>query len=399
MTMSNTTIRALAAAFLIGAAAIPAIGIVAQNEAAAATIKTPAVAKLMKEAQAAAHAGNWREALEKAQQADAVGGKTPAESAIINQFIAYAATNAGAYSVALNAYDRMIASGAVNRTEGLRTALRLALRANQPQRAMQYANQLGGASDPMLIAQLQFQSGNYREVIRILSPQLRGTPSRDVLVLLQNSYYRIGDHVGTQRILELLALNYPSADSWHEILRTAQNERGLTDRGLLEVYRMRLAVGDLKTHDDFAEMAKVALAQRLAAEGKAVLDKAVAARLLAGDRDQRLINVANSILAKDAVEMARLRQEAAANPHDGNAEVQLAEILWTYGKYPEAEQMVRRGMAEGNLRDPDGANMVLGHILFSEGRRQDAANAFASVSKDGKLASVARLWSLYVRRG
>jgi tetratricopeptide (TPR) repeat protein len=393
--MTWMTIRALAAALLIGAAAVPAVGIVANAPAMAATIKTPAVAKLMKDAQAAARAGNWHEALAKAQQASGIaqGG----ESIVVTQFIAYAATNAGAYSVALNAYDRLIAAGAVNRTEGLKTALRLAIRANEPQRAMQYANQLGGA-DPMLVAQLQFQSGNYREVIRLLSGQLRSPqPSRDALVLLQNSYYKIGDRAGTMRVLEILALTYPSPESWHEILRVAQNERGLPDRGLLEVYRMRLAVDDLKSHDDFSEMAQVALEFGLAAEAKSVLDKAVALHLLAGDRDQRLVNVANAALAKDAANMARLHQEAAANPHDGNAEIQLAEILWNYGKYPEAEQAVRRGITEGNLKDPDAAKIVLGHILFSQGRRQEASTAFASVSPTGKLASVGRLWSLYAR--
>jgi thioredoxin-like negative regulator of GroEL len=276
------------------------------------------------------------------------------------------------------------------------------LRANNPQRAMQYANQLGGAGDPMLIAQLNFQQGKYHEVIRILSPQLRASqPNRDALVLLQNSYYRIGDKAGTQKVLELLALNYPSAESWHEILRTAQNERGLPDRGLLEVYRMRLLVGDLKSHDDFTEMAKVSLAARVPAEAKSVLDKAVAAHVLAGDRDQRLVNVANTALAKDAQEMAQLQQEAAAKPNDGEAEVQLAEKLWSYGKYQEAEQMVRRGIAQGGMTpaDTDAAKMVLGHVLFSLGRKQDASNAFASVDKNGRLASIGRLWSLYARRG
>src|SRR5262249_11277854 len=158
----------------------------------------------------------------------------------------------------------------------LKTALRLAIRANQPQRAMQYANQLGGA-DSDLVAQLQFQSGNYREVIRLLSPQLNGNPSRDVLVLLQNSYYKIGDTAGTQRVLEALALHYPSPETWHEVIRIAGHGKGINDRGLLELYRMRNLVGDLKDHDDYFEMAEIVMAQGLPAEAKAILDKGIAA--------------------------------------------------------------------------------------------------------------------------
>ena len=394
--MANKTVRALAAALLLGVAAITT-GAVVNNVAEAATIRTPAVAKLMKEAQAAAHSGNWRLALQKAQQAEAAGPKG-GEAAVVTQFIAYAATNAGAYSVALNAYDRMIASGAVNRTEGLRTAMRLAIRANQPQKAIQYANQLGGAADATLIAQLYYQQGRYSEVIRVLSPALNGNPSRDALILLQNSYYKTHNTEGSRRVLEALALHYPSADTWHEIIKTA-SRGGVSDRGLLELYRMRLAVGDLKTHDDYFEMAEIAMAQHLPAEAKAVLDKGVAARLFAGNRDQRLINLTNAALANNQAELAQLRQAADANPNDGNADVKLAEALWTYGKFPEAEQMARRGIKEGNLQDPDLAKLILAHALLSQGKRQEAASTFASVSKTGKLASVGRLWSLMTRAG
>ena len=114
----NQTLRTLATALLIGAAAYTGAAVVGTG-AVAATIRTPAVAKLMKEAQAAAHARNWRVALEKAQQAERAGPKG-GEGIVVTQFIAYAATNAGSYSVALNAYDKLIAAGAVNRTEGSR---------------------------------------------------------------------------------------------------------------------------------------------------------------------------------------------------------------------------------------------------------------------------------------
>jgi tetratricopeptide (TPR) repeat protein len=315
----------------------------------------------------------------------------------VTQFIAYAATNAGAYSVALDAYERLIAAGAVNRTEGLKTAFRLALRANQTAKALQYANQLGGA-DPMLVAQLHFKQGNCREVIRLLGGALNSSqPSRDALSLLQNCYYKMGNSAGTQRVLELMAIHYPSPESWSQILRIAQRERGLPDRGLIEVYRLRLAVGDLRTREDYVEMAQVALQFKCAAEAKSVLDKAAAAKVLAGERDQRLLTVTAQTLAKSPAETARLRQEAATS-RDGSADVTLAEMLWCQGNFAEAEKAVRRGIAKGSLRDPDGAKFVLGHVLLSQGKRAEASRAFGEVSKTGKLASISRLWSLHARR-
>jgi hypothetical protein len=394
--MTRTTIRTLAAAFFIGAAAVSAAGIVASTEAEAATIRNPQVAKLLKDAKAAAAARSWGTALAKAQQAEGIANGS--ERIVATQMVAYAATNAGAYGVALNAYDRLIAAGAVNRTEGLRTAMRLAMRANMNQRALQYAQQLG-AADPILVAQLNYQSGNCREVIRVLQGAMNSSqPSLDALKYLGQCYYRQGNKEGGMRVLELMAIHYPSPATWSQVLQLAQKERGLPDRGLIEVYRLRLAVGDLKVRQDFVEMAQVALQFKTAAEAKAVLDKAAAAKVLVGERDQRLVNVTNQTLARTPAEIAKLRQEAGANPRDGNAEVHLAEILWSQGQFPQAEQAVRRGMAEGALRDPDGARFVLGHILLSQGKRAEAAAAFSSVSKTGKLGSIARLWALHARR-
>ena len=394
--MLTTTIRALATALVFGAVAVPAVGIVANSQAEAATIRNPAVAKLMKDAQTAGRSGNWREALSKAQQAENIAGG--AERTIATQLVAWAATNAGAYSVALNAYDKLLASGAVNRTEGLRTAMRLAMRANLNARALQYANQLGGA-DPILVAQLNYKAGNCPAVIRLLAGTLNsGQPSKDALMYLQSCYYRLKNDAGSQKVLELLATHYPSPDTWSQILSVAQRERGLPARGLAEVYRLQFAVNDLKTHDEFTDAAKVELQFKCAGHAKAILDRAVAAKLLTGGTDQQLINVVNTHMAQGPAMVARLRQEAAANPRDGNAEVALAEMLWCAGGYPEAERAARRGIAEGNLKDADGANFILGHILFSQGRRGDAAAAFGAV-KTGKLAGIARLWSLYARRG
>ena len=132
---------------------------------------------------------------------------------------------------------------------------------------------------------------------------------------------------------------------------------------------MRLAVGDMKEHNDYFEAAELALAENLPAEAKNILDKAAAAHVLAGARDQRLVNLTNTKLSQDGAQQAQLRQQADANPHDGNADVKLAESLWSYGKYADAEQFARRGIKEGNLQDPDTAKIVLGHILLSAGHR------------------------------
>jgi hypothetical protein len=53
---------------------------------------------------------------------------------------------------------------------------------------------------------------------------------------------------------------------------------------------------------------------------------------------------------------------------------------------------------KGKLSDPDAAKMALGHVLLSSGKKMEAVNAFSSVSKTSKEASVARLWAIYARK-
>ena len=56
-------------------------------------------------------------------------------------------------------------------------------------------------------------------------------------------------------------------------------------------------------------------------------------------------------------------------------------------------------MKGGKLADPEGAKMALGHALLGQGKKQEAVTAFDSVAKTSKIAPIARLWSIYARRG
>src|SRR5262249_16771117 len=118
-----------------------------------------------------------------------------------------------------------------------------------------------------------------------------------------------------------------------------------------------------------------------------------AAKLLAGERSGRLVNMTTQRVAADTANVADLEKKAAA---DANASVKLGLVEWTYGKYPEAETAIRNGM-KGKLADPEGAKIALGHVLLSSGKKQDAVAAFNSVARNSKQAGIARLWSIYAR--
>jgi hypothetical protein len=89
-----------------------------------------------------------------------------------------------------------------------------------------------------------------------------------------------------------------------------------------------------------------------------------------------------------------LEKKAAADP---NSALKLGLAYWSSHKDKEAEDAIRKAMA-GKLADPDQAKVALGHVLLTEGKKQDAITAFSSVPRNSKEANVARLWAIYARR-
>ena len=226
--MMNRTIPALATVLLLGAALASFSAIVLPRAAFAITIKNEAVGKPLKEAQELARNHQWREAIAKAREADAAPGKTGAEAAAINQFIAYAAVQAGDIDLALSTYDRMISAGEIDRTQGLKTAMELALSHNMAARGMDYANKLGGDASgtaKLALASINYQQGRYQEVIRMLRPGAESA-GPDVLEMLRSAYYKAGDKDGAQYALELLLRAAPTPEHWRDAIRSVEQLPG-----------------------------------------------------------------------------------------------------------------------------------------------------------------------------
>jgi hypothetical protein len=207
----------------------------------------------------------------------------------------------------------------------------------------------------------------------------------------------MNDSVNRRNMLEQLVLYYGKPQYWHDLLQLARNEKGLSDEQQLDIVRLRLLVGDMKAPADYIEGAQAALVAEYPNDAKTILDKGNSTKILnvTDERVGRLVKMTNDRVAADAANQTQLAQKAASDP---NASVKLGLIYWTYAKHKEGETAVRAGM-KGKLTDPEGAKVALGHTLLSQGNKPDAVNAFNSVARTSKWASVARLWSIYARRG
>ena len=399
------TARALCTAIAIGFSAFVAASLVPGDQARAGAaptfkIENKALADAVNASQQAAKAGNFAEAIAKAKEADAFQGKPPQLGPLLHAQIVAWAQQSKNYPEALAMIDKMLATKEGNRAELLAQGWSIATAAGNTQKREVYTQALGTNLTPearLAMASEMAKAKQYKQAIDYVQPLLEGgkQPSELVLRFLQANYFALNDANGRRAALEQLVLYYAKAEYWKDLLQLARNEKGLSDEQQMDLARLRLAVGDLKTQDDYQEAAQQALVASYPGEAKLILDKAAAAKVLAGERAIRLTKMTNDSVAKDTAAMADLQSKAQADP---NAALRLSRMQASYGKFAEAEATVRAA-AKGKGVDIEGAKVQLGHALLGQGKRPEAGGAYNSVSRNNKWYSVARLWSLFSRRG
>ena len=398
------TARALCTAIAIGFSAFVAASLVPGNEARAGAapsfkIENKALAAGVNAAHAAGKAGNYAEAIAKAKEADAFQGKPPQLGPLLHQQIVAWAQQSKNYNEALAMIDKMIASKEGNRDELLAQGWSIATAANNAAKRDVYTQQLGTNLTPqarLAMASEMAKSKQYKQAIDWVQPLLEPgkQPREDVLKFIQANYFALNDANGRRNALEQLVLYYGKAEYWKDLLQLSRNEKGLTDEQRMDIAKLRAAVGDLKTQDDYQDAAQQALVANYPSEAKLILDKANAAKVLTGERAGRLLKMTNDNTAKEAAEIAALQAKAQTDP---NAALRLSRVEVSTGKFAEAEATVRAAAKVKGV-DIEGAKVQLGHALLAQGKRPEAGNAYNSVTRTNKWYSVARLWSLFARR-
>ena len=402
--MSWKTTRALSATLFLGVAAIAATGLMSSTPsyaAAATETKNKALVDALNGAQADFKAGRFADALAKAKEADAIREDKPAAlNPLIHGMIVKYAIEAKDYPSALAQIDKNIAANEGSKVENLKQAMSISFLMKNNTKAQEYAGQLGNNLDTetrLFIASQMANAGQGKEALAYAAPALQGTPTEAALKFEQAVYFKMNDPVGRRAALEQLVSLYPKLEYWHDLLQLARNEKGLTEEQTMDIYRLRFAVGDMKTESEYLEMAQQALLVGYPAEAKVVVDKGIATKALqSNERVGRLTKMTGDRIAADTAVQSDLQKKAATDP---NAGVKLGLIYWTFGKNKESEDAIRAAMAKGKLPDPDAAKVALGHALLSQAKKQEAVTAFDSVARNSKEAPIARLWSIYARKG
>jgi hypothetical protein len=247
-----------------------------------------------------------------------------------------------------------------------------------------------------IIAQAYYLSGNKSGCVRYIRSNFGSGASESALELQMRCAYDAGDDDAQRAALEELVGRTGKPEYWRSLLKIAERAHGLADHQTLDIYRIKLLTGSMNGSDDYLLLAQLALQLGFPGEAQAVEQKGFAAKILSGDRANRLMNMTRAQVGADAAGLAKAM--AAANAaKNGDALVKLGEDLWGNAKYPDAIAAIQAGIKKGPT-DKANAQIRLGMAYLGAGQKEAAQHAFAQVKDDPNQAMIAHLWALYARR-
>ena len=382
--MTASKLRAVATAFLLGTATVCGASFILSMPADAAV--RAAIGKPLQEAQELAAKGDYKAAMAKVNQAEAVSGKTAEESKIVTQMRDYIAIKAGDTSTPVGAQAKFAADYNARKYKDV-IADAEALKKN---------NVLDAAS-MQIIAQAYYLSGDKQGCVKYIKNNFGANPSDATLELEMRCAYDAQDDATQRQALETLVAHTGKPEYWNDLLKMSERAQGMRDPDTLDIYRIKLITGTISGADEYITLAQLAIQLGFPAEAEAVIEKGQAAHLLTGDRVNRLLALAKTNAAADEAAMAKNLAAANAAPK-GDPLVKIGEDQWGQGKAKDAIATIQAGMKKP-LDDKNNAQIRLGMAYLGAGQKPDAVKAFDAVkgAETDKQVMIAHLWSLYAR--
>ncbi|HEX3944611.1 MAG TPA: hypothetical protein VHW69_11030 [Rhizomicrobium sp.] len=381
--MNSKILQAVGLALLLGGAALVPSLMPIVSTAHAATVR-PAVGKPLQQAVSLANAGKGAAAMEKVHEAESAGKLTASEQSAIAQTRSFIAAKTGAGGSALGCKAKFATDYNAGRYKDVVGADAACLRKSG---GLDFQSQV-------IVAQAYYLMGDYATAIKLL----RGLGNSDqVLSLLMSAAAKSGDTQTEGLVAERLILQGQSK-YWTYMLAAADRMPKLTDHLNLDINRVRYLTGNMRNAEDYELLTQLALEFHFPAEALAVAQKGFALKLLQGERDTRLLNLAQTQAQKDTANLPNLQKKANAGK-SGDDLVSYGENLWGRGQYNDAVNAIQSGITKGGLSKPEEAQISLGIAQLSVGQKDAAIKTFADVKGTPAAQSVAHLWSVYARSG
>lgn len=258
----------------------------------------------------------------------------------------------------------------------------------------------GDADAMILLAETRNAQGRKQEAVSLIQQAIKKKSGSGHKV--QEEWYRRGIALAYDaKVPATLELSrewiaaYPSAQSWRDALRLYRNMQKPDEAATLDVLRLSRLTGALSGDNDFHLYAANAIEEGAAAEAKALLEEAAAAKQIDGNKlvFKEASAFARTRLGTGQAGLAALEKDALAAPAARLA-VRTAGSLYGYGEYARAAALYRAALGKSGA-DADLVNLRLGMALARAGDKAGATAAFTAVQ--GPRAELAKYWLVYLR--
>jgi hypothetical protein len=374
-------------------------------------------------AQALLAEGKAKESLAKADEAAQLPGLTPYETYALERTRAAAAQRLGDTALLMKSLEAALATGQTPKDDEINlleamvsTVSRAADHAGVLRWSKRYID-LGGPNDAVRVARIQsqFATGDAAGAKSALLARLDAADKAGQVLpeshlrLLAASQQETKDP-GVTRTFERLAVAYPRPEYWSDVVSHASRDAGLSDRALLELYRLLRTTGNLKLPDLCDEMAQLSIRMGQPGEALTVVEEAYAAGLMGTGAQAaahaKIRDQARRLASADRND--RTGAEAAAQrAKDGSGLVDLgwAMIASLPAKpAPAAVEpglaLIEQGIARGGLRRPTEARLHLAMAQLLAGKRDAARQTVATLGTAATAEGIAvpvRLWTMFVQ--
>ena len=375
--------------------------------AAAQQALRPEVGKPIQAAIEALKQKRGKEALAKAREAQAIPNKSAYESYVVERVVGQAAAAAGEAATAARTLEAAANSSAA--PEGERKQV-LAAAAGQYYLIKEYGKAAdlasryfkdGGTEKSVrtIYVQSLYLSNNFAAAAKAIAADVESeehagrAPPEDQLQLLASAYHQQKDTAGYARAMEKLVAHHPKKDYWQSVIYSVTSRAGYSDRLAVEIARLKLATGTMKSTEEYVESAQLSLQEGFPVEASKIIEQGYSAGLLGtgpdAARHKRLKDLAAKSLAEDEAALAK----AGAPAKDGKALFNEGFNLVLHGKSDKGLEMMEQGLKLGTgFRRIDHAKLQMGYAYYLAGQKQKAQQAYKRVQGDDGALTLARLW-------
>ncbi|MBI3675864.1 MAG: hypothetical protein HY243_04530 [Proteobacteria bacterium] len=405
-------IRKYARAAFVASLMMSATGVATAMLATTAVVQAAdkvgkAVGVPLNDAVKAMQVNDWQAAMAKVKEADAVANKNGYEQYNINKFYGIIYLNLNDHSSATTVYEAAADSPSMpadEKKDVLSNALQLSQEAKHYQKAIDYGKQLESmnALNDLLTAQVALayyqlndmtNAQSYAQKSVDLSKAANKAPNEIAMQIIMKGQAKNNDPAAAIHTLEQLAVDYNASDSWQQLTGVALGVKGVQTLDALYIFRLRYTAGAMKDADDYEVYGSLCNQLGYPMEAKTVIEQGVSSgKAKAG----ATLSKARTDAAGDQRAMNQFIASAKASK-SGEQDVKLAEDLYGYGRYTEAEEAARRGIGKDGVKDANEGQMILGVVLLAQNKYDDAVAAFGQVGGSEARKNAAHIWSLYAQ--